>query len=204
MYVAVDGHAAGLVAVADTLKPTSRAAVASLKALGLTVVMLTGDNERTARAVAREAGVDDVRAEVRPEDKAAEVRRLQEGGGGVAMVGDGINDAPALAQADVGIALGTGTDAAIEAADITLLGGDLNGVADGHRPVAGDASNIRQNLVFAFGYNTLGIPLAAGLGYALTGHGLLSPMLASAAMALSSVSVVTNALRLRGFHPPNP
>ncbi len=202
MYVAVDGHAAGLVAVADTLKPTSRAAVQSLKALGLAVVMLTGDNARTARAVAREAGVDDVRADVRPEDKAAEVRRRQGMGGGVAMVGDGINDAPALAQADVGIALGTGTDAAIEAADVTLLGGDLQGVATAIALSRATLGNIRQNLFFAFAYNTLGIPLAAGLGYALTGHGLLSPMLASAAMALSSVSVVTNALRLRGFKPP--
>ena len=201
MYVAVDGHAAGLVAVADTLKPTSRAAVASLKSLGLTVVMLTGDNARTARAVADEAGVDEVRAEVRPEDKAAEVRRLQQMGG-VAMVGDGINDAPALAQADVGIALGTGADAAIEAADITLLGGDLQGVATAIALSRATLGNVRQNLLFAFGYNTLGIPLAAGLLYAVTGHGLLSPMLASAAMALSSVSVVTNALRLRGFRPP--
>ncbi len=204
MYVAVDGHAAGLVAVADTLKPTSRAAVASLKALGLTVVILTGDNARTARAVADEAGVEEVRADVRPEDKAAEVKRLQGLGGGVAMVGDGINDAPALAQADVGIALGTGADAAIEAADITLLGGDLLGVATAIALSRATLGNVRQNLMFAFGYNTLGIPLAAGLLYAVTGHGLLSPMLASAAMALSSVSVVTNALRLRGFRPPRP
>ena len=204
MFVAVDGHAAGLVAVADTLKPTSRAAVASLKSLGLTVVMLTGDNVRTARAVADEAGVDVVRADVRPEDKAAEVRRLQGRVGGVAMVGDGINDAPALAQADVGIALGTGTDAAIEAADITLLGGDLQGVATAISLSRATLANVRQNLLFAFGYNTLGIPLAAGLLYAVTGHSLLSPMLASAAMSLSSVSVVTNALRLRGFKPPRP
>ena len=204
LFVAVDGHAAGLIAVADTVRPTSRDAVASLKALGLRVVLLTGDNARTARAIASDVGIDDVRAEVRPAGKAAEIRRLQAAGGGVAMVGDGINDAPALAQADVGIAVSGGADAAVEAADVTLLGGDLAGVAVAIALSRAVVGNIRQNLVFAFGYNILGIPLAAGLLYALTGHGQASPMLASAAMALSSVSVVTNALRLRGFRPAAP
>ena len=202
LYVAVGGDAVGLLAVADTLKPTSAAAVRALRALGLDPVMLTGDGEGTARAIAREAGITRVIADVRPEHKAAEVRRLQGTGRRVGMVGDGINDAPALAQADIGIALSTGTDVAIEAADITLLGGDLQGVVTTVALSRATVRNIKQNLFFAFSYNTLGIPLAAGLLYALTGHGLLSPMLAAAAMALSSVSVVTNALRLRTFRPP--
>ncbi len=200
MLVAVDGRIAGLLAVADPIQPTAREAIARLKADGVTVAMLTGDNRRTAEAVARQVGVDRVLAEVLPEHKAEEVKRLQAEAQVVAMVGDGINDAPALAQADVGIAIGTGTDIAIEAADVALMRGDLNGVADALALSRATMRNIKQNLLFAFGYNTLGIPIAAGVLYPLTGW-LLSPMIASAAMALSSVSVVTNALRLRGFVP---
>ena len=189
---------AGVLAVADRVKPEARDAVRALHDLGLQVVMLTGDNRRTADAVARELGIDRVLAEVLPEAKAREVARLQEAGRLVGMVGDGINDAPALAQADVGIAIGTGTDVAIEASDLTLLRGDLRGVVTAIGLSRATIRTVRQNLFWAFVYNAIGIPVAAGLLYPLTGW-LLSPVLASAAMSLSSVSVVTNSLRLRRF-----
>ena len=198
VFVAIDGRFAGLIAVADRPKPEAQAAIARLKADGLAVIMLTGDTARTAEAVARSVGIDRVMAGVLPEGKARAVAALQAEGHIVTMVGDGINDAPALAQADVGIAMGTGTDVAIEAADVTLVKGDLTGVERAIALSRATMRTVRQNLFFAFAYNVLGIPLAAGVLYPLTGW-LLSPIIASAAMALSSVSVVTNALRLRGF-----
>jgi len=200
MYAAIDGRAAGLVAVADTVKDESVEAIAQLKRAGLEVAMLTGDNRRTAEAIARQVGVDRVLAEVLPEDKAAEVQKLQLEGKKVGMVGDGINDAPALTQADVGFAIGTGTDVAIEAADVTLISGSLRGVVTAIDISRATMRNVRQNLVGAFVYNSLGLPIALGLLYPILGI-LLSPLLAAAAMSFSSVTVISNANRLKRWRP---
>jgi Cu+-exporting ATPase len=196
MFVAIDQGLAGFVAVADRIKPTTAAAIKTLHDSGLRIVMATGDNERTARAVALSLGIDEVHADILPEGKKALVGELRARGAVVAMAGDGVNDAPALAAADVGIAMGTGADVAVESAGITLVKGDLNGIVRARRLAEATMRNIRQNLGFAFGYNALGVPLAAGVLYPIFGL-LLSPMIAAAAMSLSSVSVITNALRLR-------
>jgi Cu+-exporting ATPase len=201
LYAAVDGRLATIIAVSDPIKETTPAALEALRGLGLRIVMITGDNRRTAEAIARTLGVDEVVAEVLPTDKADVVKRLQSGGAAVAFVGDGINDAPALAQADVGLAIGTGTDIAIESADVVLMSGDLRNVPNAIALSQATIRNIGQNLFWAFGYNAVLIPVAAGALYPTFGI-LLSPMVAGLAMALSSVSVLSNALRLRSFSPP--
>jgi Cu+-exporting ATPase len=198
MFVAVNGQAAGLIAVADRIKETTPDAIRALHNAGLRIVMATGDSQGTAEVVARELGIDEVRAEVSPEDKRALVETLRSSGHIVAMAGDGVNDAPALASADVGIAMGTGADVAVESAGFTLLKGDLNGIVRARALAQSTMTNIRQNLFFAFIYNAAGVPIAAGVLYPLFGV-LLSPVVAAAAMSLSSVSVIGNALRLRGL-----
>jgi Cu+-exporting ATPase len=196
MFVAMDGAIAGIVAVADPIKETTEAAIRQLHALGLTIIMATGDNRRTAEAVASKLGIDEVRAGVLPQDKQKLVEDLRAKGASVAMAGDGVNDAPALAAADVGIAMSTGADVAVESAGITLLRGDLVGLVRARKLATATLRNIRQNLFFAFAYNAAGVPIAAGVLYPVLGI-LLSPMIAAAAMSLSSVSVISNALRLR-------
>ncbi|MFD2227894.1 heavy metal translocating P-type ATPase, partial [Microvirga arabica] len=200
LYAAIDGKLAAIIAVADPIKPTTPQAIAALHALGLKVAMITGDNRRTAEAIGRQVGIDEVVAEVLPDGKVEAVKRLREGGRQVAFVGDGINDAPALAEADVGLAIGTGTDVAIESADVVLMSGDLRGVANAIALSKATIRNIKQNLFWAFAYNVVLIPVAAGVLYPLDGT-LLSPVVAAGAMALSSVFVLGNALRLRGFQP---
>jgi Cu+-exporting ATPase len=201
LFVARDGALIGVIGLADTLKPESAEVVRQLQALRLRVVMLTGDNRATAESIAREVGIQDVLPEVKPEEKAARIRELQAAGHVVAMVGDGINDAPALAQADLGIAIGTGADVALAASDITLVGGDLRGIVASIALSRKTVGVIKQGLFWAFAYNVVLIPVAIGALYPAFGV-LLNPVLAAAAMAMSSVSVVTNALRLRGFHRP--
>jgi Cu+-exporting ATPase len=196
MFLAVDGTLAGAIAVGDPVKDTTPAALEALRADGLRIVMLSGDARGTAEAVGNTLGIDEVIAEVQPADKARVIERLQADGRRVAMAGDGINDAPALARAHVGIAMGTGTDIAMESAQVTLIKGDLNGIARARQLSRATVRNIWQNLAFAFGYNALGIPVAAGVLFPATGL-LLSPLIAALAMSLSSVSVISNALRLR-------
>jgi Cu+-exporting ATPase len=196
MFVALDGRLAGLLAVADPIKASTPEAIRALHALGLRVIMLTGDNERTARRVAEELGIDEVEAGVKPQEKHARIEHLRQEGRVVAMAGDGVNDAPALAEADVGVAMGAGSDVAIESAGVTLVRGDLRGVVKAVRLSRATMRNIRQNLFFAFVYNAIGIPIAAGVLYPAFDL-LLGPMIAAAAMSLSSVSVIANALRLR-------
>jgi Cu+-exporting ATPase len=196
MFAAIDGKLAALLAVTDPIKETTGQAIDALHDRGLTVVMLTGDNRKTAEAIAGRLGIDRVEAEVLPDEKAEIIRKLQSEGRKVAMAGDGVNDAPALAQADIGVAMGTGAGVAIESAAITLVGGDLNGLVRARELSRSTMRNIRQNLFFAFAYNAAGVPIAAGVLYPFFGV-LLSPMIAAAAMSFSSVSVIGNALRLR-------
>jgi Cu+-exporting ATPase len=196
VLVIIDGAAAGIIGIADPVKATTPEAVRALRGDGIRVVMLTGDNRTTAEAVARRLGITEIEAEILPEDKSKIVEKLRREGRVVAMAGDGVNDAPALAAADVGIAMGTGTDVAIESAGVTLLKGDLQGIVRARRLSAATMSNIRQNLFFAFIYNAAGVPIAAGVLYPVFGL-LLSPIIAAAAMAMSSVSVIANSLRLR-------